>query len=316
MIAGPTASGKTTLSLRIAEALAKDGVPVEIISADSRQVYRGMDIGTAKVTAAQRERVPHHGLDLVDPDEAFSVADYTRHVRTVLAGMGTRGVLPILVGGTGLYLRSAVRGLPVDDLPSDTEERARLEAELVRDGLAATAARLREVAPRLAAATDTRNPRRVVRALEIALLGGDRERPAFNGYPGPVSWIGPVSGTEDLRSRIASRAAAQFAGGLIEEAEGLRARFGPDARAFSAFGYAEAFDVLDDRLNLTDAIDVDTNRTLAFARRQRTWFRSEPGIEWIPTGAGHPDALSSALVVARRLAERREQAGRPSVVGR
>ena len=115
VIAGPTAAGKTGLSLRLAEALAGEGIPADIVSADSRQVYRGMDIGTAKVSAADRERVRHHGLDLVEPPEPFSVADYVRHVADALTGIGDRGALAILVGGTGLYLRAVGRGLPVDE---------------------------------------------------------------------------------------------------------------------------------------------------------------------------------------------------------
>jgi tRNA A37 N6-isopentenylltransferase MiaA len=152
--------------------------------------------------------------------------------------------------------------------------------------------------------------------LEIALLGGDRERPAFTGYPGSVSWIGSEVSPADLRTRIAARAADQFAGGLIDEAEALRTRFGPDVRAFSAFGYAEAFDVLDGRRTVSDAVDVDATRTWAFAQRQRTWFRSEADVEWIPTGSGDPDPPEAALRIARRLAEHRDDAGAPSVAGR
>ena len=138
------------------------------MSADSRQVYRGMDIGTAKVTADEQARVPHHGIDLVDPDRAFSVADFQRHALRALAGIAARGRLAILVGGTGLYLRVVARGIPVEEAGHDPALRALLDARLDAEGLAPLVAELRSVAPGIAAATDLANPRRVVRALERA----------------------------------------------------------------------------------------------------------------------------------------------------
>ena len=170
VIAGATATGKTGLSIAVAEALAGDGIPAEIISADSRQVYRGLDIGTAKASAADRAGVPHHGIDLVEPDEPFTLADFASHAREALAGIASRGAIAILVGGTGLYLRAMARGIDTDALPSDPILRASLEADLKRDGLEPLVERLQAAAPRRAARTDLRNPRRVVRALEIAEL--------------------------------------------------------------------------------------------------------------------------------------------------
>ncbi len=136
VLAGTTASGKTALSLALAEALRRTGVAAEIVSADSRQVYRGMDIGTAKATAEERARVPHHGLDLVDPDQPFSVADYSACAGAALAGIAARGAVALLVGGTGFYLRSVARGLAVDELPWDPDVRAAVEARLADGGLA------------------------------------------------------------------------------------------------------------------------------------------------------------------------------------
>ncbi len=135
VLAGATATGKTSLSLLLAEDLAARGIPAEIISADSRQVYRGMDIGTAKVTAAERARVPHHGLDLVDPDAAFSVSDYSHHATDVLAEITARGAVALLVGGTGFYLRAVARGLAVDELPWDATVRSQIDATLAAEGL-------------------------------------------------------------------------------------------------------------------------------------------------------------------------------------
>lgn len=301
VIAGATATGKTGLSLRLAERLRSDGVPAEIVSADSRQVYRGLDIGTAKVEPADRARLPHHGLDLIDPDRPFSVADYAEHVRGALAGIADRQGVAILVGGTGLYLRAIARGLATEALPSDPVVRARIEAELVADGVARLAARLRTLAPELAQRVDLRNPRRVVRALEIAELRGDARLPAPRGYPGPVTWLGLRVAPAVHRGWIGERARAQFAAGLIDEARRLRERFDPSLRAFSAIGYREAWAVLDGRASLDEAIDLDIGRNVAFAKRQRTWFRAEPDIAWLDAEA---DPDGPARAAAERLLAR------------
>jgi tRNA dimethylallyltransferase len=300
VIAGPTATGKTGLSIRVAEALTADGIPAEIISADSRQVYRGLDIGTAKATPEERRGIPHHGLDLVAADEPFTVADFATHARDALARIEERRRVAILVGGTGLYLRAVARGLPTDELPSDPEVRARLEAEFLAVGLEPLVERLTAVAPRRTAQIDTANPRRVVRALEIATVaGGDVELPAPRGYDGPVAWVGLNIDDASHRQWIADRARAQFDAGLIDEARTLRERFDPALPAFSAIGYREAWAVLDGELTLDAAIAEDARRNQAFAKRQRTWFRSEPDIEWLDTAPGPPVEL--VLAIARSL---------------
>jgi tRNA dimethylallyltransferase len=298
VVAGPTATGKTGLSIRLAEALATEGVTAEIISADSRQVYRGLDIGTAKVSAADRARVSHHGLDLVEPDESFSVADFAAHSREALRGIAERGGLAILAGGTGLYLRAIARGLDTAALPHDPDVRARIETEIEAKGLPAAARRLAELAPLAAARTDLKNPRRVARALETAELRGDVAPPPPRGYLGPVAWLGLDFDRDTHRTWITKRAHAQFAAGLIEEARALRERFDPGLRAFSAVGYREAWGVIDGRLSPESAIDEDIRRNIAFARRQRTWFRSEPDIAWLAAAA---DPLPEALTLARGL---------------
>jgi tRNA dimethylallyltransferase len=281
VIAGATATGKTGLALELAGALRNDGIDAEIISADSRQVYRGLDIGTAKVSPEDRQRIPHHGLDLVNPDEPFSVAEFAAHARRALADIGKRGGLAILVGGTGLYLRAVARGLDTDELPHDTAIRARVEAELTRGGLPAAAGRLAILAPTLAAHTDLRNPRRVARALEIAELRGDAPPPQPRGYPGPVVWLGLTMDATTHRAWIAGRARAQFDAGLVEEARALRERYDPGLPAFSAIGYREAWSVLDGTMTRHEAIAEDARRNIAFAKRQRTWFRTEPDIRWL-----------------------------------
>jgi tRNA dimethylallyltransferase len=268
VIAGATATGKTDLAIRLGRALLDDGVPAAVISADSRQVYRGLDIGTAKASLDERLGVPHHGLDLVDPDAPFSVADFADHAHTALEALRTSGGVGILAGGTGLYLRAVARGLDTTALPHDPDVRTALEAALATGGLSALADRLRAIAPRRSETVDLRNPRRVV-------------PPAIH------------------RDWIARRARAQFAAGLMDEADALRRRWDPALRCFSAIGYREAWAVLDGTLDREAGIELDAHRNVAFARRQATWFRAEPGITWLdPTTA---DPLPSALAAARGL---------------
>ena len=303
VIAGATATGKSGLAIRLATRLIDEGIPTEIISADSRQVYRGLDIGTAKVPVGARAGVPHHGLDLVEPDQPFSLADFAIHARAALDAIAARGAVAILVGGTGLYLRAVARGIATDALPADAGVRARLETELLEHGLEPLVERLRVVAPERAATVDTRNPRRVVRALEIAALdGGSGRLPEPRGYDGPVAWFGLSLDRTTHRAWIATRAQAQFDAGLIDEARGLRERFDPGLPAFSAIGYREAWAVLDGRLDREAAIAEDSRRNASFAKRQRTWFRAEPDVTWLDATASPDDP---ALSTARRLASER-----------
>jgi len=299
VIAGATATGKTGLSLDVARLLRAEGIPAEVISADSRQVFRGLDIGTAKALPAERAGIPHHGLDLVDPDEPFSVAHFVRHSSEALAGIGERGGGAILVGGTGLYLRAVARGLDAEALPSDRDTRASVEGLLAREGLGAAVARLHRLAPKRAARTDLANPRRVARALEIAELAGDAPPPPPRGYPGPVAWLGLHVHGGQHREWIANRARAQFDAGLVEEAGALRERFEPTLPAFSAIGYREAWALLDGEIDRETAIERDAQRNVAFAKRQSTWFRSEPDIEWL--SLPDLDPLPVALDRARAL---------------
>jgi tRNA dimethylallyltransferase len=247
--------------------------------------------------------VPHHGLDLVDPDVRFTVTDFADHAGTALAGIAAAGGFAILVGGTGLYLRAVARGLPAESLPHDAAIRADLEAELAADGLAALAGRLEALAPLRASRTDLRNPRRVVRALEIATIAGDRPPPPWRGYPAPVAWLGLALDRAVHGRRVDERTRAQFAVGLLEEAGALRDRWNVSAPAFSAIGYREAWAVIDGALGRDAAIELMTQRTTAFARRQSTWFRAEPDVEWLDVEAIDP--LPRALEVARGLLERR-----------
>lgn len=307
VIAGPTATGKTALAIDVALAVRADGLPAEIISADSRQVYRGLDIGTAKPTMDERRGVPHHGLDLAEPSRVFSVADFVDHVATVLPRIAAAGGMAILAGGTGFYLRAVAQGLDTAALPSDPEVRGRIEEQVAEHGLDAAVARLRSLAPTRAERADLRNPRRVARALEIAELTGDGPLPEPRPYPGAIAWIGL-----DVRDRgrhdewIAARARAQFDGGLVEEARALRERHDPSMPAFSAIGYREAWALLDGEIDRETALERDIARNVAFAKRQRTWFRREPQIEWLDATE---ESLATALPRARRLLRARPRSG-------
>ena len=259
-----------------------------------------MDIGTAKPTLAERREVAHHLLDLVEPDALFSVADFVRAAQPVLADLAARGGVALLVGGTGLWLRALATGLDVDASPADAELRAKLERELTTDGVEALAARLTAEAPLTAARTDLRNPRRVVRALEITGLRGDGPPAGALGYGARVLRLNMTLDPERNRAWIERRARGQLAAGLPDEAARLRLRFGSSLRSFSAIGYQEAFDLLDGRLDETGFLAVNVARNVAFARRQRTWFRSDAfGDEQHEIDA-EGDPLRHALEAARR----------------
>jgi tRNA dimethylallyltransferase len=284
-VVGPTASGKTDLALALAERL-----PLEVIVADSRQVYRGMDVGTAKVTPAVRRRVPHHLLDLVDPDEPFTVADWVERARVAVAEIAARGRLPLLVGGTGLYVAALVDGHDYGAQPWSPELRQRLADELEADGLEPLAARLTAADPATAATIDLRNPRRVLRALERVEAGGGGAAPRATPYGGRVALLALDRPRDVLYRRIDERAAWLFANGLLDEVRALRtAGFGSDLRAMTGHGYAEALAHLDGQLSLADAIASTARRTRQYAKRQLTWFGRDSRLLWIPVGAGAAD---------------------------
>jgi tRNA dimethylallyltransferase len=307
VVGGATATGKTALAIELAR-----GLPgAEIVSADSRQVYRGLDIGTAKATPAEQATVPHHGLDLVDPDAPFTASDYRRAAIGSLEGIAARGGIAFLVGGTGLYLRAVARGLPLETGTTDPAVRTGLEDRLAVDGLPALVAELEQRDPVAATVVDRRNSRRVIRALERAILTGSGVPPRPVGYAGPVLWLGLIREPVEHRQAIAARVDEQFAAGLLDEADGLRRRYGEDLPAFSAMGYREAFDVLVGRVDLASAKATDAQRTWVYARRQGTWFRSEPDIHWLRAGEGCVPQAWHVLAPFLRSLGRDDYAGEP-----
>ena len=277
-IVGPTASGKTELALAVAERL-----PVEILVADSRQVYRGMDVGTAKPDAAARARVAHHLIDLVHPDEPFTVADWVQRARTVVTEVARRGRLPLLVGGTGLYVSAIVAGHDYASQGWSPAVRRRLVDELDAEGLDALVARLETADPAQAAAIDRHNPRRVLRALERVEAGGGGVGLRALPYAAPVALVGIERPREVLNRRIDQRAAWLFANGLLDEVRALMAAgYGRELQPMTGHGYAEAAAYLAGEWTLDEAVAVTARRTRQYAKRQLTWFRRHTPPLWMP----------------------------------
>jgi tRNA dimethylallyltransferase len=279
---GPTATGKTDLSLALA-----DAVPMEILVADSRQVYRGMDIGTAKVGPAARARVPHHLIDLVDPDQRFTVADWVELARGLLPNVAARTRLAVVVGGTGLYVTALVDGFNFASQPWSPEMRERLAAELEAEGVQELADRLTRLDPAIAARTDLRNPRRVLRALERAELVGDAagRTVGLDPYPGRLALLGLVRPWPVLDRRIGERAEQMFASGLLDETRALLDRgLDPALPALTGHGYAEATRVLAGEWSVERAVASTARRVRRYARRQMSWFRRDRRIVWLDAG--------------------------------
>jgi tRNA dimethylallyltransferase len=272
-IVGPTAAGKTALALEVAEAL-----DAEIVSVDSMQIYRGMDIGTDKATAEMRALVPHHLIDLMDPGHPLTVSEYQELGRGAIEDIAGRGKTPLLVGGSGLYFRAIV-----DDLrfpPRSPEVRAELEAEVEREGAEALHRRLTELDPKAAAKIEPGNARRTVRALEVIELTGRpfSENEAWDSYDSvyDLTIAGITRDRDDLYERVAARVDRMFERGLVEEVKGLEGRLGTTAR--QALGYKQILDAPDG--NEQEWREATVRATKRFARRQESWFRSDPRIKW------------------------------------
>lgn len=278
---GTTASGKSAL----AHALAREVGDLEICSVDSMQVYRGMDIGTAKPSAAERAEVPYHLLDLAEPDHDFSLPEFQAAMAEALAGIEARGHRALLVGGTALYLRAVVDGLTLP--PPYLEVRAELEAE---PDTALLHARLAELDPVGATRMEPTNRRRVVRALEVTLGSGrpfSEHGPGLEDHP-PTAFrlVGVWLPREVVADRIRARYAAQIEAGFVDEVRALLARpAGLSRTARQALGYRQLIGHVEDGVPLEEAVTAAIHRTTRFARRQRSWFRRDHRIQWV----GHPE---------------------------
>ena len=293
-LVGPTASGKTPAAVALAEALG-----AEIASVDSMLVYRGMDVGTAKPTAAERARIPHHLLDLAEPTERFTVSRFQQAGRDVLADVSARRRRVLLAGGSGLYFRAIV-----DDLvfpPEDAETRAGLERDAEAHGVEAMYRRLEAIDPVAAAKIEPANLRRIVRALEVVQVTGapfSSFATAWERFPaGRVRVAGVRMPPEVLRARIEDRITSMVAAGWLDEVRQLVARgFGGWLTSTQAIGYAELAEHLAGRLSLDEAVTRTQSRTRNLARRQMSWFRRDPRIRWFDVGpAGAPEAVDAML---------------------
>jgi tRNA dimethylallyltransferase len=293
-LVGATASGKSALAL----ALARRDPTWELVSIDSMQVYRGMDIGTAKPTAAEQAEAPHHLIDLLDPWEEGTVAWFQREALAVLEDIEARGRRALLVGGTALYVQAVVDRLEIPGRFPDA--RVELDADPDTAGLHR---RLAELDPVAAGRMEPSNRRRVVRALEVTLGSG---RPFSSYGPGldthaatPIRLVGVARDADDLAARIEQRYATQLEAGFVDEVRRLRDEpRGISRTAAQALGYKELLAHLDGEGTLDEAVDLAVRRTRRFARRQRAWFRRDPRITWIEAGEGDLNPLVDALAAA------------------
>jgi tRNA dimethylallyltransferase len=279
-IVGATATGKSALAMRLAEELSG-----EIVNADALQVYRGFDIGTSKPSAEEQSRIPHHLIDVLDPRERYSAGDFALRAREAIAGIESRGNLPVVVGGSGLYQRALFEGIsPIP--PGNPEARSRLRARLADEGIAVLAAELARIDPETAARLAPGDAQRVLRALEVAEVSG---RPLS-------SWIAEQPfGTERIKAirvgltlprsilydRIAGRVARMVGQGWVQEVARLLAEgLDPGLPAFQAIGYRQFVRHLEGEGSLEHAIGETVKATRRFAKRQETWFRKEPEVTW------------------------------------
>ena len=285
MIVGPTASGKSDLAMGVARLIGG----AEIVTLDSMQVYRGMDIGTATPTAAEQAEVPHHLTDLADPSEEFAVAELQARARAVIGEIRDRGAVPVLVGGTGLYVRAVIDEFRIPG--RYLEVRAELEAEFDTEALHR---RLAALDPAAAGRMEPTNRRRVVRALEVTIGSGrpfSSYGPGLGHYrPTPFVQVGGRWDRDVLDARIAARYQRQLADGFLDEVRALLVR--PMSRTASqALGYKELLGYVRGEMTFDEALDLAVLRTRRFARRQERWFRRDPRIHWLDAPTSPADVV-------------------------
>jgi tRNA dimethylallyltransferase len=298
-IVGPTASGKSSLAMELAVRLSNDGgagdnAGVEIVSADSRQIYRGMDIGTAKPSLAERTAVAHHLIDIRNPDEDYSVADYKSDAVAAINNILARGKTPLLVGGTGLYVQAVVENLDMPKIKSDPALRGQIEKEIAEKGLPAVFQKLLALDPDAEYVVDGKNPRRVVRALEVAFTTGKpftaqrlKQPPLFDSFT-----IGLNPPQEILYERIDTRVDAMIEKGLVDEVRTLIKKYGEAQIAFDTIGYREIIDHLNGHGTLEEAVQNIKMNTRHYAKRQMTWFKKDMNVKWIAETVQTTEAIA------------------------
>jgi tRNA dimethylallyltransferase len=290
ILLGPTGSGKTALSLALGERFGG-----EIVSCDSVAVYRGMDLGSAKPSLEERQRLPHHLIDVADPDQPFTAGEYSRQARAALREIAGRGRLPIVTGGTGLYLRALTEGLFAGP-ERQHDLRARLERSRQRHADDWLHRLLKRLDPLSAARIHPNDAPKLIRAIEVCLtarrpMSQVLARDPLTGFR--LLRIGLNPRRQQLYARLDQRCAAMFAGGLIDETRGLLARYGPVA-ALGSLGYSQAFAILRGELTLNEAMKAAQQGHRNYAKRQMTWFRREPEVAWIEAFGGEPETMRAA----------------------
>lgn len=293
VIIGPTAVGKTELSLGLCERF--NG---EIVGADSRQIYRRMDICTAKPTASERARVPHHLVDICDPDESFSLAEYQQRAYATIDDIHARGKVPFVVGGTALYVRAVVEGLRLPEVPPHPALRAELEQYLTDNGRDALFQWLAKVDPATAAVIDGKNPRRVLRALEIFLITGQSKVVLEGADPPPyrILQIGLDREREQLYARADRRIDQMIEAGIIAETEALLAAgYYPPLPSITSLGYRELIDYLEGNLSFDAAVERFKTETHRFIRHQYTSFRKMKDVYWFDLDADPPVVIGQQI---------------------
>jgi len=302
-LCGPTASGKTALALALAEQFAG-----EIVSCDSVAVYRGMEIGTAKPTLAERARVPHHLIDILTPDQPCTAGEYARFARESIAGISQRHHLPIVAGGTGLYLRALLDGLfPAPAIPASSREplRAKLRARAEQKSPTHLHRILTRIDPAAAALIHANDTPKIVRAIEVTLAARqpitqqwEQGREPLTGFR--VLRLGLNPPRPDLYARINQRACEMFDRGLVEETTQLVETYGFECRPLRSLGYAQAVAVLRNELTRDEAVALAAQGHRNYAKRQLTWFRKDPAIHWLPGFGSDPDIQHQATALVAR----------------
>ncbi|KAA9145995.1 tRNA (adenosine(37)-N6)-dimethylallyltransferase MiaA [Microbacterium lushaniae] len=297
-VVGATGTGKSALSLALAEALIASGRGAEIVNADAMQLYRGMDIGTAKLPVTQRRGIPHHLLDVLEVTEEAAVARYQDAARAAIRGIHERGADAILVGGSGLYVSAVIHDFRFP--PRDPQVRARLEAELAEHGAGALFTRLRAADPATAARVDPANGRRIVRALEVLAQGEATHGAALPDRPAPwhpaTHVIGAHIERAELVAMLDARVEGMWRAGLVEEADALRERgLEKGVTARRAIGYAQALAQLRGEVTAEEAIAQTQALTRRYARRQVSWFRRYADVTWVDARTADAAALAGAI---------------------
>jgi tRNA dimethylallyltransferase len=294
LIVGPTAVGKTELAIQLAERL--NG---EIISADSRLFYRGLDIGTAKPTPEEMQRVPHHLIDIADPDEILSLAVFQEKATEIIADIHRRNKLPFLVGGTGQYVRAVTQGWNPPEVEPDEQLRSELEKQKDENGIYWLHDRLKRLDPEAAEKIDARNYRRTIRALEVILTTGRKfsEQRGQGASPYHLITIGLMRPRPELYERVDKRIDQMFANGFLQEVKGLLAKgYSPALPTMSAIGYRECIRVINGELNEEQAKAEIRRITRVFVRRQANWFKeSDPNISWFQVEEGVVEKIEAYI---------------------